>query len=54
MFESTHIPIIISAVLTPNPAVVGRAVLISVAAADLEVVPREELFYAGEISCGEV
>ncbi len=54
MFESTYIPIIISAMLTPNPAEVGETVLISIAAADLKIVPREELFYAGEFTCGEV
>lgn len=53
-FNPDYIPIIISAVLTPNPATVGQPVLISVAAADLEVIPREELWYAGEITAGEV
>lgn len=53
-FDPTYIPIIISAVLTPNPATIGQAVLISVAAADLEVIPREDIWYAAEVTAGEV
>lgn len=39
MAENTYTPVIISAVLTPNPATAGGKVLISVAAADIESVP---------------
>lgn len=54
MEDSIFIPVIISAVLTPNPAQVGGVVHISVAAADLEAVPREEMLLCGEWYCGEV
>lgn len=52
--ESTYVPVIISAFLTPNPAVVGQQVLISVAAADIECIPYTQVVTAGEFSSAEV
>lgn len=54
MAESTFIPVIVSAFFTPNPAKVGETVLLSVAAVDVECVPRPEIFTAGEFTSGEV
>lgn len=50
---STFIPVIISAVLTPNPAQAGGAVLISVAAADIEAIPMAVDIRSGEFQSGE-
>lgn len=54
MFESTYIPVIISAFITPNPATAGQTVLISVAAADIECVPSVQVITAGEFTSGEM
>ena len=54
MADSTYTPVIIGAILTPNPAQVGSAVTISVAAVDIVSTPDPEVFYAGEICAGEV
>lgn len=51
---STFIPVIISALLTPNPAQVGAPVLLSVAAADVEAVPSVADYRSGEFVSGEV
>lgn len=47
MAATTFIPVIISAVLTPNPAQAGGKVLISVAAADIEAVPTPMEWISG-------
>lgn len=47
MAETTFIPVIISAVLTPNPAIAGGRVLILVAAADIEAVPAPMEWISG-------
>ncbi len=44
---AAYIPVIISALLTPNPAQAGGPVLISVAAADVEVVPTPMEWISG-------
>lgn len=54
MFESTYAPVIISAFVTPNPAVAGQEVLISVAAAEIEFTPSVQVVTAGEFTSGEV
>ena len=54
MPESTYIPVIISVLLSPNPAQAGQSVLISVAAADVECVPGVQVVTAGEFTSGEV
>lgn len=54
MFESIYTPVIISAILSPNPAVVGEAVLISIAATDVEAVPSTAVYLSGEFVSGEV
>lgn len=51
---ATYIPVIISAILSPNPAQAGGTVLASVAAVDVECVPRTMDYTSGEFSCGEV
>jgi len=53
MVQKTYVPIIIGAFLSPNPAKAGQPVLVSIAAADLEIVPRAEAFTSGEFSSGE-
>ena len=52
--ETTYVPVIVSAVLSPNPAQSGAAVLISVAAIDVACVPSVQVVTAGEFSSGEV
>lgn len=54
MFESTYVPVIIGAFLTPNPAKVGQEVLISVAATAVECVPSVQVVTAGEFTSGEI
>lgn len=54
MAEITLIPVIISAVLTPNPAQANGTVHISVAAAELEAVAQAEVRLCGEFYSGEV
>lgn len=51
---TTYIPVIVGAILTPNPAKVGEEVLISVAAIDVECVPSTQVITAGEFTAGEV
>lgn len=51
--ESTFVPVIISAFITPNPALAGQEVLISVAAADIECIPYVQVITAGELTAGE-
>lgn len=51
---ATYTPVIINALLTPNPAVAGGAVLISVAAADVESIPSPAVYVSGEFYSGEV
>ena len=51
---NTFTPVIISATLTPNPAQVGGAVKISVAAVDIESVPSVMVYQSGEFQSGEV
>lgn len=51
---STFIPVIISAILTPNPAQAGASVLISVAATDVEAIPSVVDYRSGEFQAGEV
>ena len=52
--NSTFTPVIISALLTPNPAQVGSPVLISVAATDVEAIPSTVDYRSGELVSGEV
>lgn len=47
-------PLIISAKLTPDPATVGTAVLLQVAAIDVHTVEQVELRQAGEFQAGVV
>lgn len=54
MPESTFVPVIIGAYISPNPAQTGQSVLISVAAIDVECVPSTQVVTAGEFSAGEV
>lgn len=54
MAEITLIPVIISAMLTPNPAQANGTVHISVAAAELQVVSQTEVRLCGEFYSGEV
>lgn len=54
MFESTYVPVIIGAYLSPNPAQAGAQVLISIAAIDVECVPSVQVITAGEFTSGEV
>lgn len=54
MPESTFVPVIIGAYISPNPAQAGQSVLISVAAIDVECVPSTQIITAGEFTSGEV
>lgn len=54
MFETTYVPVIVSAILTPNPAQAGTPVLISIAAIDVECVPSVQVITCGEFTAGEV
>lgn len=54
MNETTTIPAIISFTLTPNPAIAGQPVLVTVKAVEVTVVPQPFTAYAGEFSAGEV
>lgn len=45
---TTYIPVIISAMITPNPARAGEEILISIAAADVACVPYTQVITAGE------
>ncbi len=54
MAETTYIPVIVGASLTPNPARAGEAVLVSVSAIDVECVPSVQIITAGEFTAGEV
>lgn len=47
-------PLIISAKLTPNPAVVGTAVLLQVAAIDVQTIEQVEARQSGEFQAGVV
>lgn len=51
---TTYVPVIINALLSPNPAKVGQPVLISVAAIDVECVPSTQVITSGEFTSGEV
>lgn len=51
--EAARAPVIIGAVLAPNPAVAGQRVMISVAAEDTASVPAA-LRHSGQPVCGEV
>lgn len=50
---NTFTPVIISAILTPNPAQAGGRVLVSVAAADVEAIPSAVDIRGGEFQAGE-
>ncbi|EOS64931.1 hypothetical protein [Oscillibacter sp. 1-3] len=50
---STYIPVVVSALLSPNSAQASQPVLISVAAIDVECVPSAQAA-AGEFTSGEV
>lgn len=50
---NTFIPVIVSAVLTPNPAQAGMTVLISVGATDVEAIPSVVDIRSGEFMSGE-
>lgn len=47
-------PVITAASMTPNPAVAGQNVLLSVAAADIQSVEQTEARVSGEFVSGEV
>lgn len=53
MYETTFVPVIVSAALAPNPALAGAAVRISVAAVDVVCVPSVQVVTAGEFTSGE-
>ncbi len=54
MADITLIPVIISAVLTPNPAQANSTVHVSIAAAELETVAQTEVRLSGEFYSGEI
>lgn len=49
-----YVPVILSAMLTPNPAKAGEAVLVSVSAIDFDMIPSPQVITAGEFTAGEV
>lgn len=50
---ATFTPVIINAILTPNPAQARGTVLVSVAAADIEAMPSVVDIRSGEFQSGE-
>lgn len=46
-------PVIISAILSPNPAQAGKKFLVSIAATDVEAIPQTAVYVCGEFVCGE-
>lgn len=54
MAEITLTPVIISALLTPNPVEVGQTLHISISAVEAESVAQTEIRLCGEWLCGEV
>lgn len=52
--DTTYVPVVIGAVLTPNPAMAGKTVMISVAAEDIACVPSTAVWPAGQFVSGEV
>lgn len=51
---TTFVPVVVSALLTPNPALAKTPVLISVAAIDVECIPSTLVVTAGEWTSGEI
>ncbi len=51
---TTYVPVILSALLTPNPAQAGGGVLVSIAAEDVACVPSTAVYTSGEFTSGEV
>ena len=49
-----YTPVILEAVLSPNPAVAGGSVFVSIAAIDLEAMPSMAVYLSGEFMSGEV
>ncbi len=49
-----YVPVIISAVLSPNPVLAGGKVLISVAAEDIALIPYTQVITSGELSSGGI
>lgn len=54
MADTTYTPAILGITLTPNPASVGQTVTVSVSVIDVASTPGDEIWYAGEITAGEV
>lgn len=50
----TYTPVIVSAILSPNPAKVGQQVLISISATDVASEPSTFVPTSGEFASGEV
>ena len=48
------IPQIDSAVLSPNPATINRAVTLAIAVSEVTVTLQPEIWYSGELFAGEV
>lgn len=51
---ATYTPVIINAIISPNPSVVGQKVMISIAATDVEAIPSAIDVRSGEFQSGEV
>lgn len=51
---ATYTPVIINAILSPNPAQTGQKVLISIAVTDVEAVPSAVDLRSGEFMAGEM
>lgn len=54
MADTTYVPVVIGAVLTPNPAEAGKSVLISVAAEDIACVPSTAVWPCGLFPSGVI
>lgn len=54
MADITYTPVIISAVLTPNPVEAGQTIHVSIAAVEAQAIAQPEIWYCGETYCGEV
>ena len=51
---ATYVPVILSVLITPNPAQAGEEVLVSIAAEDVACVPSTAVYTSGEFTGGEV
>lgn len=54
MNETIWEPLFISATFTPHPAAAGNPTILSIVVVDVFGKEQAEIWYCGEIGCGEV